>query len=256
MIKITKFFPLLWVTLGLNVISLPSYGQQMPSIGVPEQLKPLEKEVNSQINSNVKEEKAKKLLQLFFNKQFEEARAMISPELKKEVSLELLKTEWEETKAKNGQFKKITNSRLIETPGSDLIILTVEFEKITNNWIVIFNDNNEIIGTDFPIDKSIEEISVEVVNALAEGKFDRVRSYLHPFLKQDIFPQEVQARWEKIETKNGKFQKIVDTNIRQGSSLDDTDMVFMTLQFANNTQSFLILFDANNNITGINAIEN
>lgn len=242
--KSTKLLSILILPLlfGLN-----SFSSQAETLSVPLELAQSE----SDNNTELLQKKATELLNLFFNKEFEEVRKMISPQLKEQVSLELLEQEWLQTNSYNGDFKKIINSKVIKTPNSDLVITTVEFEKAKDDWIVIFDKNQEIIGTDFPTAEEIEDIAIELVNSLAMGNFDNARAYLHPFLKEDIFPEQVESKWEQLQKENGNFQRIIDTNTRRGSTLDNMDMVLVNIEFTNNIDRMLILFDSNKRIIGV-----
>lgn len=247
--KLIKFLSLSSLLVVFGSMNVPIYAETEPVTTHIAQSK-------NEDNSELLIEKATKTLKLFFDKNFEEVRKNIHPDLQNQVTVELLKQEWLSTNSQNGNFKKIQKSKALYTPGSDLVILTVEFEKVTDDWIVIFNDNQQIIGTDFPTSKNLEEIALEVVNSLANSKFDTARSYLHPFLKKDIFPEQVQSKWEQLQKENGNFQKIIGTNIRRGSSLDNADIVFVTIQFAKNTQDLLIMFNNNKRIIGVDFPQN
>lgn len=213
----------------------------------------------AQSNDNQKskelEMKAVKFLNYFFKKDFEEARKIIAPELKNQVTQALLQKEWLNSVSQNGNFERILKTKTINTPGSDLVIVTIKFQNATNDWLVIFNNDKQIIGTDFPNSQPIEEIAIEFVNSLAIEKFDNARAYLHPFLKEDVFPEQVKSKWAKAQQENGDFKRIVDTTVRKGSSLDETDIVFVTIEFAKSTKEILFIFDSSKKITGVDILQ-
>lgn len=242
--KLTKLISLLIVPLlfGLN-----SFSSQAKTLSLPVKLAQSEVEKKEE----VMQDKSIKLLNLFFNKEFEEVREIISPKLKEQVSLQLLQNEWLQTISHNGAVQEILHSNVIETPQSFLVTVTIKFERVTDDWIVIFDKNQEIIGTDFPTSEQIEDIAVKVVNSLAIGKFDNARSYLHPFLKEDIFPEQVQSGWQEIQQENGDFERIISTDTRRGSSLGNADIVLVEIEFTKNTDEMLILFDRNKRIIGV-----
>lgn len=248
--KLTKFVSLLCLTfLFGGIINHSSYAETLDSARELAQLK----ENNS---SELLEKKATELLESFFEKNFDQVRQMVKPELKTQITNELLEKEWLDSVSKSGSFQNIVSSKVVDTPESDLVIVTVKFQKETNDWIVIFNANQEIIGTDFPTTQPIEDIATEIVNSLAIGKFDVVRSFLHPFLKEDVFPKDVEKKWTQLKSVNGDFEKIVQVQTRRGSSIDNTDLVFVTVKFTRNTENILIMFDNNKKIIGMDLIPN
>ena len=174
---------------------------------------------------------------------------------KQRVFLELLEKEWLNSVSESGDFEQIIKTKTIHTPSSDLVIVTIKFQNATNDWLVIFDNDKQIIGTDFPNSESIDQIAIEFVNSLAIGKFDNARAYLHPFLKEDVFPEQIQSGWKTAEQQNGDFKKIVDTTVRRGSSLDETDIVFVTIEFAKSTKEILFIFDSGKKITGVDILQ-
>jgi hypothetical protein len=246
--KLTKFVSLLFLTFVFAGISFPL---QAETFSLPTELA----QSDNQNNSQVLEDKATNLLNSFFNKNFHRVIQMISPQLRDQVSIQLLQKEWLDATSQNGSFQEILRSKVVNTPSSDLVIVTVKFQNETNDWIVIFDDNQQIIGTDFPNSQSIEDIAVELVNSLAINKFDNARAYLAPFLKEQIFPQQVESAWTRLQQENGDFKKIAGTTTRRGSSLDDANMVIVTIEFAKNTRDMLILFNNRKNITYVDIFE-
>ncbi len=247
--KLTKSVSLLLLTLVIGTVSVSSKAE---NVVLSSQLAQA-----SQENQNeALKEKAENFLSLFLDKKFAQVRVLLTPDLKSEISAERIQRIWIRTISANGSFKEIIKSRVINTPTSNLVFVTVKFARVTEDWIVIFNNNQEIVGLDLPNSESIDQIAIEVVNSLAAEDFANVRGYLHPFLKEDIFPQQVQQKWKQLLRENGDFKKVVDTVIRRGSSAGDTDIVFVTIEFTNNTDDMLFIFDNKKSIIGVDFPEN
>jgi len=206
-------------------------------------------------NSATLEKKGEEILNLFFAQKFTDVINMTSPQLRSELSVELIEELWDSVKEVEGQFKKITDRKVIFTPGSDLAIFTIEFEKVTEDWIIIFNDQEEIIGVDFPSQQDIDKIAQNFVNNLAKGDFSRARIRLHPFLKERIFAEQLQTRWDTFRQGKGDFQGIDNVSVRRGSKGDDTDVVFMDIKFTNDTERVLIIFNDAKSIIGVDFIQ-
>ncbi len=61
----------------------------------------------------------------------------------------------------------------------------------------------------------------------------------------------MESSWQEIQKENGDFERIIGTNTRRGSSLNNIDIVLVEIEFTNNTDEMLILFDANKRIIGV-----
>ncbi|WP_017296118.1 DUF3887 domain-containing protein [Geminocystis herdmanii] len=201
------------------------------------------------------EAKGKELLNLFFAQKFQPVLNTVSPQLREEISLELLQRFWNNTNKQNGAFKTIKESKVIITPASDLAIFTLEFEKVTEDWIVIFSDAEEIIGIDIPTADSIDDIAKNFINDLNNGDFANARLHLHPFLKEQIFGEQLESRWNSFKTPLGDFKEIKSTTVRRGTRGDDTDVVFMNLEFAQGEEQILIIFNDSKSIIGVDFIQ-
>lgn len=209
----------------------------------------------NQDKSAILETKGKEFLNLFFEEKFQSVYDMASPQLQEEISIELIKRFWNNTKTKNGALKSITESKVFITPGSDLVVFTVEFDKVTEDWMIIFNDQAEIIGIDIPTADDIDDIAVDFINDLNKGNFATARLHLHPFLKEQIFGEQLEDRWNSFKKNRGELKEIKNTTVRRGTRNDDTDVVFMTLEFAQGEEQILVIFNDSKSIIGVDFIQ-
>ncbi|MGI0482425.1 DUF3887 domain-containing protein [Geminocystis sp. CENA526] len=201
------------------------------------------------------ETKGKEFLNLFFEEKFQSVYDMASPQLQEEISIELIKRFWNNTSTKNGNFKGITESKVFITPASDLAVFRVEFDKVTENWMVIFNEQQEIIGIDIPTADDIDDIATDFINDLNNGNYATARLHLHPFLKEQIFGEQLEDRWNSFKKNLGDFKEIKNTTVRRGTRNDDTDVVLMTLVFAQGEEEILIIFNHSKSIIGVDFIQ-
>lgn len=251
MMKLTKTLPWLSLTLLFSgiITSLPTKAENLSSTTIIAQN-------TDDKNSAIIQKKAETLIDLFFAQKFDDIIKSADPKLQPELSIDRFRQIWIDAQAENGNFQKLVKSQVVNTPGSDLVIVTLEFEKVTENWIVIFNDQQKIIGVDLPTSKNIETIAQEFVYSLAGGDFTNVRSYLHPFLKQEIFPEQIKQRWQNFIQQKGSFKSIISTKIRQGSAGDNTSIVLLDLEFGKSNETMLIIFDDKKRITGVDFVRN
>lgn len=201
------------------------------------------------------EAKGKELLNSFFAEKFPSILTSVSPQLREEISLELLQRFWHNTNKQNGAFKAIKESKVIITPATDLAVFTLEFDKVTEDWIVIFNDAEEIIGIDIPTADDIDDIAINFINDLNNGKFANARLHLHPFMKEKIFGEQLEDRWNRFKTPRGAFKEIKSTTVRKGTRGDDTDVVLMNVEFTQGEEQILIIFNDSKSIIGVDFIQ-
>jgi hypothetical protein len=81
------------------------------------------------------------------------ARGNFHPNLKAEISPQQLEQKWQGLQKRVGVFKRIvkTETRMGATANDvNLVLLNLEFEKDTDDLIVIFDQQKQIVGIDFP----------------------------------------------------------------------------------------------------------
>jgi len=214
-------------------------------------------EINQVANSEAEavQQKAKTLLDLLVAEDYAQVRTLLHPDLQAQWPPEKIEELWQDLLSTTGAVKQQLDSRVSNTVNADIVFLTVEFENVTEELLVTFNKEQQIIGLDFPNLETIEEIAEKVVEALAAEDFARARGYLHPFLKTEIFPQEIQTKWNALQTRTGPFQRQVSTEVRSGSSVDDVDVVLVTIEFEKVTDDLIFMFDDQKQIVGIDFVE-
>ncbi len=112
-----------------------------------------------------------------------------------------------------------------------------------------------MVGVDFPTFENIETIAREFIEDIANGEYAEARAFLHPFLKKTIFSRQIQMGWEKVIAQNGDFKEIKDTRVRLGSSIDNTDIVVMDLEFSRASEQIVVIFDSSRSIIGLDFVE-
>ena len=201
------------------------------------------------------EGKGKEFIDLFFAQKFESISPLFASELQEEISQEMMKQIWSNTRQQNGEFKDIKQFKVMITPGSDLAIFTLNFEKVTEDWVIVFNDKAEVIGVDTPTSQNIDNISRTFINSLVSGNSAEARIHLHPFLKEKIFPQQLQSRWNIFTEGKGEFKGITKTTVRNASNNDNTNIVIMDLEFTQNKEQLFVIFDDSKSIIGVDFIQ-
>lgn len=78
------------------------------------------------------------------------ARSLFAPKLKENFLPEDLEQGWQEVLAEAGSFKGRSESKRVESSGSDLVLVNLEFERENRSLMIIFNPLKQIVGVDFP----------------------------------------------------------------------------------------------------------
>lgn len=244
-----SYLPLFLLALWLPVGELPAQAQV-------EDMAPSTQETQSgKAQLQEIQKKAEEMINWLDEGEFVKAREVLAPQLQSEWSTEKIEGVWEDLLAETGPLKRVVNLNAIETINSDLVVAILEFENATKKLIFIFDRDRQIIGVDFPATESVEEIAQKFVNDLANQDFASARGYLHPYLKEEIFPEQIRAKWQRLLSQTGPFQKIVTTQVRTGSDVDNIDMVLVSVQFAQVTEDLVVVFDKDKKIVNVDTID-
>jgi DNA-binding TFAR19-related protein (PDSD5 family) len=240
------YLPALLVTLTAVLGELPAKAETF----TPKTTAEIAQAANAAQNQAL-QEKATQIIKLLSDGQYAKAREAVSPKLAVKLSAEQIEQTWQNLIAGTGRLEKIVKSKVINTINADLVVVTVKFQKVTDDFIVTFNKTGEIVGINFPKLDSIDRIAEIFVNALANNDFTRARGYLHPFLKAELFSQQVEQKWNALIAQTGRVKRIVGTNTRTGSTAESNDVVIVTIEFAKTTQDMFVIFDKDRRIVGV-----
>lgn len=134
------FLPLL-LTAMLATIALPTVAQT----SLPNSQPPSESgNGSSQIQT-----KAEQFVDLLFEHRYSEALQYVHPTLREELMKDNnIVNNMQEFQELTGEFKRRLGSRV----ESNLVLVNTEFETITDTVVVIFDEQEQITGFDFPIE--------------------------------------------------------------------------------------------------------
>lgn len=200
-------------------------------------------------------QKALEILDLARKGKFEEVRAYAAPELAAKVKAKDIKRIWENLLETTGPLEKVISSHVVNTINADLVVINTQFKNQKGKFIVIFNPQGYFLGIDFPAVGTIDKIAKIVVQALADNDFVKARGYLNAFLKTEIFPQQVQDKWQQLLKSAGAFKRIDTITVVPGSEGNPTDVVLVTVEFAKITEDIFVIFDQDRRVVGIDVPE-
>ena len=238
-----KNFCLVVIAFLLNMGSLPAQAKLPISSTLAQS--------SAQKQLNPLQERSENLVNLLAEEKFDQVLDQLSPELKLLWTADKLKEVWEKLLLTTGPYQKDLKSVYAQTLNADLVSVTAKFEKTTGDFLVTFNKNQEVIGIDFPKVETIQVISEEFIEALVTEDFAKARGYLHPFLKIEIFPQQVQEKWERVLAKTGAVKKQLPPEVKTGLSSADADLVLVPIEFENETGYMVLIFDQYKRIIGV-----
>ena len=182
---------------------------------------------------------------------YQQARGMLSPGLANELSESELADRWGAATDIVGSFIGRGRSRYSWAANTDFVAMELLFENTSDTILVIFDSDRRISGVDFPTLREAESkiVAEKFIDALSEGRFLDARKDFHPALKTELFPDEIQEKWDSLQIQTGTFRRRVNTSKRSSESYDIIDI---SLEFENFTESMLVFVNQNNQILGIN----
>ncbi|OAB62253.1 hypothetical protein AY599_04440 [Leptolyngbya valderiana BDU 20041] len=77
---------------------------------------------------------------------FEEARVYLYPVLRAEWSPEVLAERWQSFEGQVGTFRQRQDTETVE----NVVFVRIQFDRLEDWLVFIFNDDNQIVGVDFP----------------------------------------------------------------------------------------------------------
>lgn len=80
--------------------------------------------------------------------EFERARRLLNPVLREGWTAAQMRRNWESLQKVIGPYKGRTNTQVVD---GNLVLVDLEFEQATDNLLIIFDDQQQIQGVDFPL---------------------------------------------------------------------------------------------------------
>ena len=172
--------------------------------------------------------------------QYEEVRSSLSPDLREAITAQDIQQQWQQLLERRGSFIRIVSNRPTWVFDGYIVLVTVAFERGTEDLMVLFNDQQQIVGFDIlQLNDNIQAIAEEFVDALAAGDYALARRNFHPTLKTQVFPADLEQEWQAVQAANGQFQQRLSSQVRPGIN---ADVVQVSIEFENATGDILIAF--------------
>ncbi len=91
---------------------------------------------------------AEQFIDLVATGKIAQARELLNPTLKAGWTLEQMQDEWDRLQQLTGSYQRRGQTQMID---GNLVLIDLEFERATDNLFVIFDDQQQIQGIDFPL---------------------------------------------------------------------------------------------------------
>jgi len=91
---------------------------------------------------------AERFIDLVAAGKFEEARQLLNPTLREGWTAAQMRDNWEYLQRVIGAYKGRTATHIAD---NNLVLVDLEFERAADNLLVIFDDQQQIQGVDFPL---------------------------------------------------------------------------------------------------------
>jgi hypothetical protein len=91
---------------------------------------------------------------------------------------------------------------------------------------------------------SYETIAEQFIDLIFSAQYDEALEYLHPILQEATAENSLEERVERFQQVTGAFQARLDAQVVE-------NVVLVTTEFENVTDTIVIIFDENGLITGV-----
>jgi hypothetical protein len=88
-----------------------------------------------------------------------------------------------------------------------------------------------------PLEQSMPAIAEKFLTLSVQGDFTNAWQYLHPTLRENWSPTEMQTAWQDLQGRTGEFQQFLSYQ------QTDENVVLVNTQFANVTDDLIVIFD-------------
>jgi hypothetical protein len=91
---------------------------------------------------------AERFIDLVAAGKYEESRRLLNPRLREGWTAAQIRDDWEQLQRVIGTYKDRTATHIAD---NNLVLVDLEFERAADNLLVIFDDQQQIQGVDFPL---------------------------------------------------------------------------------------------------------
>lgn len=180
---------------------------------------------------------------------------LLEPQLAKALTAQTLRDRLREDLTKVGTLQGFSISSIDQGLGLDTVTVLLQTPKGQTVLRVLFNQSFQIVGYDLPdLTESPEQVARDFVQALAQRQALEARSLLSPLLKTEVFPQQIEQRWQALQQRTGAFQQIL--RISNAGSENGITLLLVEVRFSNMTNPVFISLDRDNRITNVDFPEN
>ncbi len=128
---------------ALPAVELQQIGTDQPQ-GEAVRLAQIDRSAPAQTQTQIAEE----FIDLVAQGQFDAARQLMNPTLQEGWTVAQMQENWSRLQEVIGSYQRRLNTEVVD---EKLVLVNLEFEKATDNLLVIFDEQHQISGVDFPL---------------------------------------------------------------------------------------------------------
>ena len=134
-----------WASLVLPIalIATPAFAQSKPAPSSAPQVLPAAPSVENQVKAT-----AEQFIDRVAAGEFEQAHQMLNPTLREGWTVAQMQSDWRNLQRITGRYSARTGTEVVD---SSLVLVNLKFQKVEDNMLVIFDNQQQIRGVDFPL---------------------------------------------------------------------------------------------------------
>lgn len=180
---------------------------------------------------------------------------LLEPQLAQALTAPALQANLRDSLTKVGELQGFSISSIDQGPGLDTATVLLQTRTGQTVLRLLFNQTFQIVGYDLPdLTEPPEQVARNFVQALAQKQSLKARALLSPLLKTEIFPQQIEQRWQALQRQTGPFQEII--RVENAGLESGVTLLLVEIRFSKATDTLFISLDSDNRITNVDFPEN
>lgn len=118
--------------------------------------------------------------------------------------------------------------------------------------VVLASCGGQVPAPSSPPGGTVATLAEQYVDLLAKGDFEAAAKSFDPTMAQAAPPSQIAAAWKSLTDGSGAFQKRLSTRTTKEQGYD---CVYVTCQFANRAMDVKVVFDPQQQISGMWFVE-
>ncbi|MEX1324868.1 MAG: DUF3887 domain-containing protein [Synechococcaceae cyanobacterium] len=128
---------------------------------------------------------------------------------------------------------------------------SLETTEGTRDLFIVLDDSGRLDAYHFDLtDAEPSKVAGAFVQALGSGQFATAQSFLSLPMQQEFSAASLQSRWRELQRRTGDFVEV--RRVVEADHNDQAQLVLVSTEFAQVTDSLFVILNTNNEIVGVN----